>query len=238
VGRGDPQGPQVQLHLQAHGLWQTHEQRFMEISIGMEPITPLMRAMSPAEGTWNASEIMPFSLCPRGLLGPQWTCFWTHVYFRGMDLKKQDEDIRSLIHSRIWVKKCYTERKILNPYAFMLKIINTAVLLSVAMMHALRLGYQSPVSVGDVTITLWLSAIAVVGALLLAWYNWRAISKPGMPEYLKLLLVLLLIDMGGLYYSWLAGLEYWSLSGADFAWFILFDLIAIGIISLYLKKRS
>jgi hypothetical protein len=70
VGRGDPQGPQVQLHLQAHGLWQTHEQRFMEISIGMEPITPLMRAMSPAEGTRNVSEIMPFLPLPTRAVGP------------------------------------------------------------------------------------------------------------------------------------------------------------------------
>lgn len=120
----------------------------------------------------------------------------------------------------------------------MLKIINTAVFLSVAIMHAIRLGYQSPVTVGDMTIILWLSAIAVIGALLLAWYNWHAISKPGMSEYLKLLFILLLIDMGGLLYSWLAGLEYWSLSGADFAWFILFDLLAIGIIANFLKKKS
>jgi hypothetical protein len=40
VGRGVQEQEQEQLHLQAHGLWQTQEQRFIEMLIGSFPISP------------------------------------------------------------------------------------------------------------------------------------------------------------------------------------------------------
>jgi hypothetical protein len=120
----------------------------------------------------------------------------------------------------------------------MLPIINTAVFLTVAFMHGLRLGTQTPVVIGGVEVALWLSFLAVVGTLLLAWYNWRTLKKPGTPEILKLLFVLLLIDIGCLFYSWFTGLVYWGIGGETFAWFILFDLIAIGIIANFIKKKT
>lgn len=118
-----------------------------------------------------------------------------------------------------------------------LSIVNTAIFAVVAFFHALRIAYQSPVVVGSVEVPLWLSAMAVVGAVVLAVFNWK--SQPrGRDAWLRLVLTLLVIDIAGLLYSWLAKLSYWSLSGDTFLWFVIIDLLLVGIVLQALRKRA
>lgn len=118
-----------------------------------------------------------------------------------------------------------------------LSIVNTAIFAVVAFFHALRVAYQSPLVVGSVEVPLWLSAVAVVGAAILAVLNWK--SQPRRRDaWLRFILSLLIIDIAALLYSWLAKLSYWGLSGDTFLWFVIIDVILIGIILQALRKRS
>lgn len=118
-----------------------------------------------------------------------------------------------------------------------LSIVNSAIFAAVASFHALRIAYQSPVVVGPVEVPLWLSALAVVGAVVLAVLNWK--SQPrGRDAWLRFVLVLFVIDVAVLLYSWLAKLSYWGLSGDTFLWFVIIDLVLVGIILQALRKRS
>lgn len=118
-----------------------------------------------------------------------------------------------------------------------LSIVNTAIFAAVAFFHTLRIATQSPVVIGPVEVPLWLSAVAVVGAVVLAVLNWR--SQPHERDaWLHLVLVLLVIDIVALLYSWLAKLSYWGLSGDTFLWFVIIDLVLVGIILGALRKRA
>lgn len=118
-----------------------------------------------------------------------------------------------------------------------LSIVNTAIFAAVAFFHALRIAYQSPVVIGPVEVPLWLSAVAVVGAGVLAVLNWK--SQPrGRDAWLRLVLALLVIDIVALLYSWIAKLSYWGLSGDTFLWFVIIDLVLAGIVLQALRKRA
>lgn len=125
-------------------------------------------------------------------------------------------------------------------YAYMnnLHIANTAVFLAVAGLHALRLVYGSPVTVGSVEIALWVSIAAVIGALALAAFNWRAIHAPGKAEWLKLLLGLFVVDAAVVFYSWTSGLSYWGVEAGQFSWVLLFDLIVIVFLYWSVKRAK
>lgn len=118
-----------------------------------------------------------------------------------------------------------------------LSIVNTAIFAAVAFFHALRIAYQTPVAVGPVDVPMWLSAVAVVGAVVLAVLNWKAQPR-GRDAWLRLVLTLLVIDITGLLFSWLAKLSYWGLSGDTFLWFVIIDLVLVGIILNALRKRA
>lgn len=116
-----------------------------------------------------------------------------------------------------------------------LSIVNTAIFAAVAFFHVLRVAYQSPVVVGSVEVPLWLSAVAVVGAVILAVLNWK--SQPrGRDAWLRLILTLLIIDIAALLYSWIAKLAYWGISGDTFLWFVIIDVVLVGIILSALRK--
>jgi len=117
-------------------------------------------------------------------------------------------------------------------------IVNTAIFVSVAFAHAVRLAYQAPVVVGSFTMPLWLSSTAVVGVAILAYFNWRAVAPHGKDGYLRLLLALLTIDIAVLLFSWTARLTYWGMNGDTFLWFVIIDVVLVGIILNTLKKRS
>lgn len=117
-----------------------------------------------------------------------------------------------------------------------LHIANTAVFLAVAGLHALRLVYGSPVTVGVIGVELWVSLAAVVGALALAGLNWRAIQAPGKIEWLKLLLGLFIVDAAIVFYSWTAGLSYWSIEAGQFSFILLFDLFVIAVLYWKIKR--
>ncbi len=118
-----------------------------------------------------------------------------------------------------------------------LHIANAAIFFAIAVAHVCRLSSQAPVSVSSHDIPLWLSAIAIVGALVLAWLNWRAIHQPKKAEWMKFLLALFVIDAVVVFFFWQLGVTYWGLSGNQFAWVILFDLIVIGLIHWSLERK-
>lgn len=119
-----------------------------------------------------------------------------------------------------------------------LPIVNTAIFLTVVFFHALRIAYQSPAVIGSVEIPLWLSAVAVVGAAVLAYLNWHSLSQRGKPQWLRLLLALIVIDIVVLLASWLLQLSYWGLSGDTFLWFVIIDVVLVGIVLQTLRKRA
>ncbi len=117
-------------------------------------------------------------------------------------------------------------------------IVNTAIFAYVAGLHALRIAYQAPATIGSFELPLWLSAVAVVGAAILACLNWRALEHHGKESWLRLLLALLVIDIAMLLYSWVARLTYWGMSGDTFLWFVIIDVILVGIVLGALRKRA
>jgi len=119
-----------------------------------------------------------------------------------------------------------------------LSIANTAVFLAIASLHALRLAFQLPVRVAGHEVEGWVSIAAVIGALVLAALNWRAIHSPGKTEWLKLLLALLIVDAVLAFYSWKAGLSYWGLEAKAFAWWLLFDLVAIAVLFWGIRRKK
>jgi hypothetical protein len=56
-------------------------------------------------------------------------------------------------------------------------IVNTAVFVAIALAHLLRLVYQSPATIGSIEIPLWLSLVAIAGAVVLAHLNWQSLKK-------------------------------------------------------------
>lgn len=117
-------------------------------------------------------------------------------------------------------------------------IVNTAIFMSVAFLHALRAAYQAPVVIGSFELPLWLSGLAVVGSAVLAVLNWKQVVSPGKVEWLKLLMALIVVDIAILLYSWVAQLRYWNISGDTFLWFVIIDLVLIGIILHPVRKHS
>ncbi|TAL49858.1 hypothetical protein EPN81_04495 [Patescibacteria group bacterium] len=117
-------------------------------------------------------------------------------------------------------------------------IVNTAIFVSVAALHALRVAYQAPVVIGSFTLPLWLSAVAVVGVAILAYLNWRALEHYGKESWLRLLLALIVIDIAVLLCSWATKLTYWGMSGDTFLWFVIIDVILVGIVLGALRKRA
>ncbi len=118
-----------------------------------------------------------------------------------------------------------------------LPLVNAAIFFAIAALHADRLFHKTPVSFGSVEIPIWLSALAIVGAALLAWLNWQAIQQPKKAKWLKFLLALFVIDALIVFFSWQLGASYWGISGSQFAWILLFDLLVIGFIHWALKKK-
>ena len=118
-----------------------------------------------------------------------------------------------------------------------LHIANAAIFFAIAIMHVCRLSTQAPVSIGSVEVPLLLSAVAIVGALALAWLNWRAIQKPGKAEWLKFLFALFVIDAIIAFFFWQLDVTFLGISGNQFTWVILFDLVVIGLIHLSLKRK-
>lgn len=102
-------------------------------------------------------------------------------------------------------------------------VVNTAVFLTVAFLHLLRLAYRAPAVIGDIPIPLWLSGAAAILGLGMAWFNWGALERKGKGAVLRLAFSLVIIDMLVLLYSWAAGLEYWGFSGSAFLWFAILD---------------
>ncbi|MDZ4221801.1 MAG: hypothetical protein U1C18_02905 [Patescibacteria group bacterium] len=117
-------------------------------------------------------------------------------------------------------------------------IVNTAVFLTVAFAHGLRLAYQSPLTIGSVILPLWVSWVGVGLGLALAWLNWKALSKRGKRAIFKLLLALVAIDALALLYSWGAGLVYWGFSGNTFLWFVLLDAAIIAALWRALSRQK
>ncbi|MBI5370141.1 hypothetical protein HZA85_03065 [Candidatus Uhrbacteria bacterium] len=118
-----------------------------------------------------------------------------------------------------------------------LRIANTAIFLSVAVLHAMRIAYKLPVFVGSIELSLWLSVVAVIGAGVLSWMNWRTIHAPGKTEWLKLLLALFVVDAAIVFYSWVSGLSFWGIANTQFAWILLFDLVVIVLLSWTARKK-
>ena len=116
-------------------------------------------------------------------------------------------------------------------------IVNAAVWIAVAVLHIVRLVTQSTAVIGGIEIAPWLSAVAVVGAVVLAWWNLKALPTCGKPEVLRLIQVLAAIDGFICFYSWVMGLSYWGFSGSIFLWGILIDLGVILLIAQTLKKK-
>ena len=117
-------------------------------------------------------------------------------------------------------------------------IVNAAVFIAVAVLHVVRLLTGAEVAIGGVEIAPWLSAVAVAGAVALAWWNLKALPKVGKAEVLRLLSVLALIDGFICFYSWVAGLSYWGFSGDLFLGFTIFDLGVAWVLFQYAKKYS
>jgi hypothetical protein len=119
-----------------------------------------------------------------------------------------------------------------------LLIVNTAVFVTIAVFHVLRIIYQAPAIIGPVNVPMWLSALAVVGSVALAALNWNQIESRDRVQWFKLLLALLIIDATMLLYSWATKLSYWGISGDTFLWFVIIDLVLIGILLLHIPKHS
>lgn len=119
-----------------------------------------------------------------------------------------------------------------------LYIVNTAVFTSVAALHVLRLVFNAPAFVGDFEIQMWLSAVAVVGIAILAWLNWRQVKQHSQDDWLTLLIALILVDAFIVFYSWVAQITAWGISGDTWLWFVLMDLVLVGIVHGAVKKGS
>jgi len=118
-----------------------------------------------------------------------------------------------------------------------LNIVNAAVFITVAVLHVVRLLTVADVTIGGIEIAPWLSAMAVVGALVLAWWNLKSLPALGKREILRLIQVLAAIDAFICFYSWLEELSYWGFSGGLFLWGVAFDAAVILVIVKVLKKK-
>ncbi|MBT4856960.1 hypothetical protein HON52_02110 [Candidatus Uhrbacteria bacterium] len=117
-------------------------------------------------------------------------------------------------------------------------IVNTAVFTSVAALHAMRLAFQAPATIGAFEVELWISAVALVGTAALALLNWQAVGKHSKSDLLWFFFVLVLLDAAIGLYSWIAEISYWGISGDSFLWFVLIDLVIAGIIHGAVRKRT
>lgn len=116
-------------------------------------------------------------------------------------------------------------------------LTNTALFISMACVHAMRLAYQVPVLAGKVTIPFWISFFAILALVTLAWFNWEAIHKRGKREVIHLLMILLVIDIVGGLLAQTEGLTLWGLHGIDFTWIMLFDLGLIAVLYHWEHKK-
>ena len=117
-------------------------------------------------------------------------------------------------------------------------IANTAVFLSVAVLHGMRLVFYTPATIGDVQVTMWLSAIALVVTAALAMMNWCAVGNHTNTDILRLLLALIVVDVFVLFYSWASSISYWGITHDTFLWFILMDLVLFAIIHTAVRKTA
>ncbi len=117
-----------------------------------------------------------------------------------------------------------------------LPLINAAVFTAVALLHGMRLAYQSEVIIGGISLPLWLSAIAIVGAATLAWLNWRAAPQRDLAAFAGYIQALIVIDAVILLYSWAANLSYWGISGAAFLGFFVLDCVLFGALAAYRSR--
>ena len=74
--------------------------------------------------------------------------------------------------------------------------------------------------------------------MVLAVFNWKHVEPRGKVERLKLLLALIVVNIVILFFSWVAQLSYWNLSGDTYLWFIIIDLVLVGMILHPIRKRS
>ncbi len=58
-----------------------------------------------------------------------------------------------------------------------INLVNAAVFIAVAVLHVVRLLTGAEAVIGGMVMPLWLSAVGVVVAIVLAWLNVKAISK-------------------------------------------------------------
>lgn len=117
-------------------------------------------------------------------------------------------------------------------------ILNAAVFIAVAVLHVVRLLTGAEAVIGGTPIAPWLSAVAVAGSVILAWWNLKALPKLGKAEILRLVAVLALIDGFICFYSWIAGLSYWGFSAEMFLSFVVFDLVLACALLHYAKRLS
>lgn len=119
-----------------------------------------------------------------------------------------------------------------------LYIVNTAVFTSVAALHAMRLVYQLPVSVGSMSIELWLSGVAMIGTFVLALLNWKQVKKHTRTDWFVLLFSLIVVDTFMVLYAWVAGLAFWGISGDTWFWFVLLDLALMAIVHGAIRSQT
>ncbi|PIQ77863.1 hypothetical protein COV81_05870 [Candidatus Peregrinibacteria bacterium CG11_big_fil_rev_8_21_14_0_20_41_10] len=117
-------------------------------------------------------------------------------------------------------------------------VANTAIFASVAVMHLMRIVFDTTVSVGGFDLEMWLSGVAIVVMGGLAWANWTVLKESTKQPLAKLLLGLFCLDAFAVFYSWVGRLEYWGFTNDQFGMFLILDLVVVAGLAIYLNKRK
>ena len=116
-------------------------------------------------------------------------------------------------------------------------IVDTALFIVIALVHLLRLLLQTPIKVGDFSIPLWVSAAAVVLLFFLAMQNWISMPKKTTKTLAKIVAIIFAVDALFGVSAWFYGVEFLGFSGNLYLAGIVFDLIVIGVLWWYIKKK-
>ena len=117
-------------------------------------------------------------------------------------------------------------------------LVSTIFFISVAFVHALRFAYQSMITISGVALPLELSVIAVLVLAYLAYESWKAIPKRTVKTKAQLVMGLFAFDAIFDAGFWFYGINFLGVSGLTWGYIIAFDLIVIGILYNYIRKKK
>lgn len=116
-------------------------------------------------------------------------------------------------------------------------VITSAVFCAVGLMHLFRIVSGTGLSFGGIEVSIWASVVALIFIGFLVFGNITMIPVWTRSHWLLFISMLLFIDAGVTYYSYLSGLSYWYIPNGWFGFISLFEIMIASVL-LHRTQKS